>query len=109
MFSNRLKELRESKGLSQKDLAQAFGLSQSTVGNWESGSREPNFKTIKELADFFDVSTDFLLGIANEPKSLDEQLEGINFALWGEVQDLTDGQKRDVINFVQFIKSRKPR
>lgn len=62
MFRIRLKELRENAGLSQYSFADKFGISQSTVGNWEAGKREPNFNTMERIADFFNVSVDYLLG-----------------------------------------------
>ena len=62
MFQIRLKELRENAGYSQASFAKAFGTKQSTVGNWESGVREPKFDTMQRLADFFNVSVDYLLG-----------------------------------------------
>ena len=62
MFRIRLKELRENAGLSQYKFADKFGVAQSTVGSWEAGKREPNFDTMQRLADFFNVSIDYLLG-----------------------------------------------
>lgn len=67
MFRIRLKELREARGLSQYSFADAFGISQSTIGNWEAGKREPNFDTMQRLADFFGVSVDYLLGRESAP------------------------------------------
>ena len=67
MFRLRLKELRESVGLSQYAFAEKFGISQSTVGNWEAGRREPNSATMQRIADFFGVTVDYLLG-RDEPK-----------------------------------------
>lgn len=67
MFRLRLKELRENIGLSQYTFAERFGVSQSTVGNWEAGKREPNFSTMQRIADFFGVTVDYLLG-RDEPK-----------------------------------------
>lgn len=61
MFALRLKELRENKGLSQKQLANKLDVSQSTVGMWESQKREPNFSTTEKIANFFGVSIDYLL------------------------------------------------
>ena len=110
MFALRLKELREKRGLSQKAFATKLGVSQSTVGMWESKKREPNFKTAETIASFFNVTTDYLLGRTddrNPNDSLDKQLEGIDFALWGEVHDLTDEEKQDIINFVKFTKSKR--
>ena len=62
MFSIRLKELRMKNGLSQRELANVFKVSTGTVGNWEVGSREPDFSTIIKLADYFRVSVYYLIG-----------------------------------------------
>lgn len=62
MFMVELKKYRESANLSQAMLANKLGVSQATVGMWESGKREPNFSTLCKLADYFGVSTDCLLG-----------------------------------------------
>lgn len=62
MFSLKLKSLREEAGYSQARLAAKLGVSQSTVGGWESGTREPSFKTLMGIADLFGVSVDYLLG-----------------------------------------------
>ena len=68
LFRIRLKELREKAGCSQYSFADKFGVSQSAVGNWESGKREPNFETAVRLAKFFDVTVDYLLGHFDDPK-----------------------------------------
>ena len=63
MFQIRLKQLREDAGLSQYKLAEILGISQSAVGNWEAGTKEPrNYAMTQKIADFFDVSIDYLLG-----------------------------------------------
>lgn len=62
MFQTRLKELREAAGYkSQQAFADAFGVAQSTVGNWEAGKREPNYAVTIRLAQFFGVSVDSLI------------------------------------------------
>lgn len=61
-FKERLKELRQEKGLTQKQIADLFGISRISVVYWEQGS-EPDYDTLIKLAKFFDVSVDFLLGI----------------------------------------------
>ena len=58
----RIKELREQKCLSQLDVAKGINTSQRNVGRWETGANEPSSSFILKLADFFDVSTDYLLG-----------------------------------------------
>lgn len=68
MFRIRLKALREEAGYSQYTFADAFGCAQSTVGSWEAGRREPPFKTLIKIADFFGVTTDYLLGRTDRPE-----------------------------------------
>lgn len=62
MFRIKLKELREKKGISQYRLADELKLSQSAIGNWEAGKREPDFATIQRIADYFGVTVDYILG-----------------------------------------------
>jgi len=59
----RLKELRDEKGLSQAQLGKEIGIAQKTISNYELGAREPDIETIKKLCKFFNVTSDFLLGI----------------------------------------------
>lgn len=55
-FGERLKQLRESRHISQQKLADSLGVSQSAVASWETDSREPNFAMIKRVASYFCVS-----------------------------------------------------
>lgn len=63
IFKERLKDLRHEKKLSQAELAKHIGVSQRSISSWETGFRQPDYETLEKLAAFFDVSTDFLLGI----------------------------------------------
>lgn len=68
MFRIRIRELREAAGYkTQQAFADAFGVAQSTIGNWEAGKREPNYETTKKLALFFNVTVDYLLGLTDNP------------------------------------------
>lgn len=68
-FSDRLKKLREQSNLSQSELASRIDIAKSTLAMYETGKREPKFDTVRRIADFFDVSADYLLGQINEPLS----------------------------------------
>ena len=57
-----LKALRENKGLSQLQLALKLGMSQNTISRYENCQREADYQTLILLADFFDVSIDYLIG-----------------------------------------------
>ena len=61
MIGERIKELRGEKGLTQQALARDIGVSQKAVDYWERGINEPKASYIVKLADYFDVSADFLL------------------------------------------------
>ena len=65
-FQSILKSLRKSLGLTQDELANKLEVSRSTIGMYESGSREPDYKTLGAIADFFNVSIDYLLGRTNK-------------------------------------------
>jgi transcriptional regulator with XRE-family HTH domain len=61
-FARRLTELRKERKLSQNALALSLGYSRGQIGNYELGSREPDFSTLIKIAEFFNVSVDFLIG-----------------------------------------------
>lgn len=67
-FSNRLKELRQNHKVPQKDLADLLGVSTRAWRFYESGDREPNIAGLIALADYFDVSLDYLVGRSNNPE-----------------------------------------
>jgi len=61
-FKNVLKELRTKKGLSQAELAEKLGFSTGLIGMYESGKRKPSDEALEALADFFNISIDYLMG-----------------------------------------------
>lgn len=60
-FCDRLRELRLQEGLYQKDIAKLLNVKVATVSAWEKGINEPDIATIKRLADYYHVTTDYLL------------------------------------------------
>ncbi len=125
-FGKRLKLLREQKNLSQRDLAKILNMAPSTLAMYEVDKREPDFSTIKKLADFFNVTTDYLLGrtdICNankadedaniddqlQPKELEKILKEANIMFDGTPLDEND--REDILDFLRIamrtIKKRK--
>ncbi len=66
-FNERLRQLRTAKDLSQFEFAKQIGISKSSVNMYERGEREPNFKMLEVIADYFNVDMDYLLGKTNIP------------------------------------------
>ncbi len=65
MFAQRLKEMRNAKKVSQEKLANLLGISQQAVGKWEQGKSTPDPTAVGRIAEFFGVSSDFLLGLSD--------------------------------------------
>jgi len=63
IFAERLKELREEKGLSIRMLAKEVGYSDVAIGRWENKKQIPNIETLITCAKYFNVSADYLLGL----------------------------------------------
>ncbi|MBR2988749.1 MAG: helix-turn-helix transcriptional regulator [Clostridia bacterium] len=66
VFCERLKYLRKCAELTQKQLAEIIKTNNSSVCDWECGRSEPDLKTLTIIASFFDVTTDYLLGLESE-------------------------------------------
>lgn len=78
---NRIRDLRIDRDLRQIDVANATGIDQKTLSNYETGKTNPDSYAIIKLADFFGVTTDYLLGLtpfdANRSDELKKLLDGI--------------------------------
>jgi transcriptional regulator with XRE-family HTH domain len=76
----RLAELRKEKGLTQEELGNTFNVTRHTVTMWETGNTEPDYATLIKLADFLEVSTDYLLGHQAKISLTKEQKETLKKA-----------------------------
>lgn len=103
----KLKELRKSKGISQEQAANALNISVRAYQNYEYGQREPNIEMIFKLADFYGVTTDYLLGReTGEPETLDKLVGEFNMsALEKEILDnylsLPKEMRGDLMEFLK--------
>ena len=87
-FIRRLKELRQEKNINQAVVASAVNVSQSVVGDWENGVHEPKASYITALAKYFNVSSDYLLGLDDQPGHIIVEQKAPKPTK--EVQELTD-------------------
>lgn len=86
MLSEKLKKMRESKGLTQNELAKKLNLSRSAIGMYEKGERNPNFETLELIADFFNVRIDDLIGRKNTTYLAPQiATETVTFPVIGEI------------------------
>lgn len=96
-FAERLQELREDKGISRKDLAASLNITVSALGMYEQGRREPNMEMLIRLADYFNVSLDFLVGRSFNEDETRKIIEALH--LKNEIDKLPQGYK-NIIDFM---------
>ena len=112
MLGNTLKEIRTEKGFTQDDLANYLNVKRQTYSAYERGVSVPDANTLKSIADFLNVSTDFLLSreIKNPPASEqpdDIDINDISFALYGEVHDLNNDENKSILEFAQYVRQKR--
>lgn len=71
-----ISQLRNDKGLNQRELAIHLGVSNGAIGMWETGKRQPDLETIKKIASFFNVSVDYLLGNTSDSETTSSESPG---------------------------------
>lgn len=107
MFKKRLRELRIHVGLTQESLGSKLGFEDSTISQYETGKREPDFNTTKKIADYFQVSIDYLLGRTDEkfPWSKTDVFDADGNEI--KLSELSENGKRSVIEFYNYIKTKE--
>ncbi|MBZ5482413.1 helix-turn-helix transcriptional regulator [Bacillus sp. T_4] len=110
MIGDRLKKLRDKH--TQEDIAQYLGISRSRYSHYENERSEPDNKTLNKLADFFDVSTDYLLGREgecdtkkNKTKHQTELIPPLLDSFFQELKEAPKEQQELLIKFWDVIKS----
>lgn len=101
-FDKILKLLRNERQLSQQELADALGISKSSINMYERGERQPNFEVLETIADYFNVNIDYLLGRTSKttkvinPNTLAAHFDG---------NEYTEDELNRIKEFAAFVKS----
>ncbi|WP_314479949.1 helix-turn-helix transcriptional regulator [Streptococcus cristatus] len=105
MFTKRLKSLRKEAGLTQKEIADHFKTSPQSYAQWEKGLRSPSKESLEKLAQFFNVSTDYLLG-NSELKNPEDQLSNVELLFRKTSKNMTPEQKetfqKELLEFMEI-------
>jgi transcriptional regulator with XRE-family HTH domain len=96
LLDKRLAELRHRKGVSKREIALTLNLEQSTYGKYELGQRQPSLGILQKLADYFFVSTDYLLGKSDNPTPQDIKKEPATYDEFTE-------QEKELLNLFQEL------
>ena len=108
-FKLRLEQLMREQNINQVGLSSEIGVTQSTLSRNINGVHRPKAEIVERIANFFNVSTDYLLGKTddrNATASTAPKLEGVKLALYNQTEELTEEQLQDVLKFVEFIKNK---
>lgn len=108
MFYNIYADLCAKKGVSLSKAAESIGVNRAAVSKWKDGAT-PNGETIQKFADFFGVSTDYLLEKEKAPTDNDERKDEIGFndftyAMHNETKDLPQEKKDMLLEMARFMK-----
>ena len=103
-FDKILKLLRNEKNMSQQELADALGISKSSINMYERGERQPNFEVLETIADFFNVDIDYLLGRTNKTTKI---INPNTIAAHFDGDEYTPEELDEIKAFAEFVKSRR--
>lgn len=106
-FAHRLKQLRKDSKLTQEELSNKLSSSRSTIAGYETERKEPDYETLKKIADFFDVSVDYLLGRTDikkiEQNSSDKEKDNSNPFL-KEFEGLSPESQKELEKYMELLK-----
>ncbi len=97
------KELKE-QNKTQKMLCEHIGIKQQAYTNWKGGFSKSYNKYLPEIAEYLGVSVDYLLGKSDIPED-DITFDDFSFALYNETKELTEGQKKELLNMARYMKA----
>ena len=109
---NRIKQLRKERHLTIRELGEKAGISFTTISMLENEVRPLNLDHLTRLSQFFDCSFDYILGKTDErkpeqKKASSPELDSLQIALLAHTKDLSEQEQQQVIDFIEFIKSKK--
>jgi transcriptional regulator with XRE-family HTH domain len=108
MIGKKIKELREIKQITQEELAKYLGVAPQTVYKYEKEINEPDLKTTSKIAEYFNVTTDYLLGRTDIPDMLNEPIQIAASMKDGlDISDMDDDEKKFINDFIKMVRNKK--
>lgn len=106
-LGKRIANLRTEKKLTQEELAKIIGISRGSLSMYEIDKREPDMATLKKIADFFDISVDYLLGLTDIRNPHDNKETTIAAHRTTSLdEDLPEEARKAIEEFRQYIREK---
>lgn len=103
MLSKRLKEVRTEKEKTQQEIANYLGVTRPAYTAYESGNRQPDYETLQRLADYFNVTTDYLLGRTDARKESLRFVTGTGDGSFSFDKDIPIKVREEIINYAEYV------
>ena len=105
---NRIAELRKKRNMSQKQFSKLLNVAQNTISQWETGQRDIDSTTLIKIAEFFNVSTDYLLCLTDMPSPpTQEKTPSYQEEVLRDREDITPEMASEVRQFINYLKHKK--
>ena len=109
-FGDRIRDARKAAQLTQCQLAERLGVSNTSISNWEKGLSRPNADMIQKLCAYLSLQPNYFYGTENAPADTGKRTvsdDDIKFALFGGDGEITDAMYDEVKRFAAFLKERE--
>lgn len=107
MIGIRLKELRAATNKTQADVASYLGISRASYSHFENDRNEPDNITLSKLADYFNVTTDYLLGRKVKQLASNNRNEKADLVAAHIDDDVSESDMKQITDFIDFLKSKQ--
>ncbi len=105
ILGKRIKKLREKNNLNQLEFSKILNISNTTLSQYEAGNRTPSDEIKEKVADYFNVSVDYLLGRTEKCSLVDEGLRDEKFYNF-DVSNLPEEAIKQIEDYIEFVKQK---
>lgn len=105
-FSKKLKQLREERGKTQQDIADILGVGRPTIAGYETKGKQPDYDKLKILANYFDVTIDYLLGRTDIRKPLNSNNSTTETLYCFDLKGIPKETIKQIEDYIEYIKTK---
>lgn len=107
-LGDRLKALREEKGITTREISKIFNVGKSTISNYENDSRKPDYEMLKKLAAYYDVTVDYLVGSTEKRNAVIIEHKGAKFHIKkGREHDYTPEELDMALKIIDMLREER--